>query len=159
MSAFKRHGIDITIEQWVILQRIHLLGESASQAELSKLGDRNRATTSRGIDGLVTKGVIEKSKFDGDQRRFKLVITEKGQQLLNTALPISHTLRDVGYEKISNRDFNTFIKVLNQLWVNYEEYESKCLSDKNGKGTDESNDQQKNSKPFIGSYTDNLKSN
>lgn len=121
--AFQENNIDLTIEQWVILQRVHELGENASQVEIAKASYRNRATTSRVIRGLSKKGLIEKARFKGDQKRFKLVITEEGKSLLRKVLPIAQELRKVGYEHIAPEKFTIFLEILDQIWHNYDALE------------------------------------
>ncbi len=69
LAAFAENNIDLTIEQWVILRRVHLLGADASQSEISNTNFRNRATTSRVISGLCKKGFLNKSRFRDDQKR------------------------------------------------------------------------------------------
>ncbi|MEE9373519.1 MAG: MarR family winged helix-turn-helix transcriptional regulator [Saprospiraceae bacterium] len=122
IQQFRKKGIDLTIEQWVILHRIYDMGEEASQVEISKLSYRNRATTSRVISGLCNKGLVNKQRFIGDQKRYKLVVTTKGQKIIDNALPIVDELRAVGYQKINDGDFIVFMKVVNQLWENYETF-------------------------------------
>ena len=70
LRTFEDLGVDMTIEQWVILHRISELGEEASQREIVRTNFRNRATTSRVIGKLEQKGWILKSRFEGDQKRF-----------------------------------------------------------------------------------------
>ncbi|MDG1272709.1 MAG: MarR family transcriptional regulator [Flavobacteriaceae bacterium] len=119
-KAFKEKNIDMTIEQWVILQQIYELGPSASQRELTNLNFRTRATTSKMITNLVDKGYITKSLFDGDLKRYKLELTEKGQHIIETILPFIKELRAIGYKDIDQDDFRVFLKVLDQIWHNYE---------------------------------------
>lgn len=123
IKHFKANSIDLTIEQWVILQRIYELGSEASQVEISKISYRNRATTSRVIGGLISKGLVKKDRFKGDLKRYRLVITSKGNKVVQKVLPITRDLREVGYNNINKKDFDTFLKVLDQLWSNYDEYE------------------------------------
>ena len=123
IKQFENIGINLSIEQWVILQSIYNLGENASQVEISKIRYRNRATTSRVISGLEKKGLIKKERFEGDQKRFRLVITPAGIKLVKKALPIVYQLRDIGKDNIDEKEFNIFLKVLDQLWDNYEAFE------------------------------------
>ncbi|MEM6865412.1 MAG: helix-turn-helix domain-containing protein, partial [Bacteroidota bacterium] len=71
LRKFDELAVDMTIEQWVILHRIFELGEEASQREIVRTNFRNRATTSRIIGRLENKGWITKTRFEGDQKRFK----------------------------------------------------------------------------------------
>ena len=121
LRVFRKHGIDLTIEQWVILQRIYELQPSASQVEISRDNYRDKAATSKVIGGLQKKGLILKERFEADQKRYKLVITPKGSQLVESTLPLVMQLRSVGHQNIAKAEFDVFLKVVNQIWDNYNE--------------------------------------
>ena len=123
LQAFKDNGVDLTIEQWAILHRIYELGDEASQTEITKTNYRNRATTSRVISGLVKKELLEKDRFKGDSKRFKLTITAKGHKIIAIVEPIMYRLRDVGVTDINQKDYDTFITVLDKIWNNYESHQ------------------------------------
>jgi DNA-binding MarR family transcriptional regulator len=121
LRKFTELGVDTTIEQWVVLYRIHQLGDDASQRDIVNENFRNRATTSRVIGGLEKKGWISKTRFEGDQKRFKLELTPKGQEILNLTLPSALELRKLAITNVDASEFETFIKVLDQIGENYEE--------------------------------------
>lgn len=123
MTAFAENDIDLTIEQWVILRRVHLLGPDASQAEISNTNFRNRASTSRVISGLCKKGFLNKSRFRDDQKRFKLVMTPSGQELMARVMPIIREIRKMSIAGIPEEDFDIFLSVLDKIWENYDRYE------------------------------------
>ena len=125
LQVFAENNIDLTIEQWVILQRVHLEGKDASQADIAKSNFRNRATTSRVISGLCKKGFLKKSRFRDDQKRYKLVMTEEGSQLINTVMPLITDLRKASAQGITEAEFETFYKVLDQLYENFDQYEGR----------------------------------
>ena len=125
LQVFAENNIDLTIEQWVILQRVHLEGNDASQADIAKSNFRNRATTSRVISGLCKKGLLKKSRFRDDQKRYRLVMTDEGRQLMKTVIPFITDLRKVSTQGITEDEFETFYKVLDQLWENFDQYESR----------------------------------
>lgn len=124
LQAFKENSIDLTIEQWAILHRIYLSGEDASQTEITKTNYRNRATTSRVIAGLVNKGLISKDRFEGDSKRFRLQVTQKGKSIVDIVEPIMYQLRNIGIHDISNEEYKVFLSVLDKIWLNYDIYES-----------------------------------
>ena len=125
LQVFAENNIDLTIEQWVILQRVHLEGNDASQADIAKSNFRNRATTSRVISGLCKKGLLKKSRFRDDQKRYRLVMTDEGRQLMKTVIPFITDLRKVSTQGITEDEFEIFYKVLDQLWENFDQYESR----------------------------------
>lgn len=119
LEVFDDHGIQITIEQWVLLHKIYELGESAAQAEIVRTDFRNRATTSRVISGLERKGYIRKERFEGDRKRFKLSLSTEGQLLVNRALPLAEKLRATALRGIAEEDFRIFLRVLDAIGQNY----------------------------------------
>lgn len=121
LKAFTDQGINLTIEQWVILQRIYELGDNASQSEITKTNYRNRATTSRVISGLAAKNLITKARFDGDSKRYKLNITKQGQKVVHKVIPIVNQLRTVGYKNIEENESKIFLEVLDKISQNFED--------------------------------------
>ncbi|MEM8764780.1 MAG: MarR family transcriptional regulator [Bacteroidota bacterium] len=119
LRTFENLGVDMTIEQWVILHRISELGEEASQREIVRTNFRNRATTSRVIGKLEQKGWIIKSRFEGDQKRFKLELTEKGEAIITLVLPKAVELRKRAIKDLDAIEFETFLRVLDQIRGNY----------------------------------------
>ena len=50
----------------------------------------------------------------------KAELTEKGQHIIETLFPFIKELRAIGYKDIDQDDFRVFLKVLDQIWHNYE---------------------------------------
>ena len=119
LRTFEALEVNLTIEQWVILHRIYELGDEASQREIVRSNFRNRATTSRVIGGLERKGWINKTRFDGDQKRFKLELTLGGQEVIDLVLPHALKLRKLAIKNLDTLEFDTFLKVLDQIGENY----------------------------------------
>ncbi|MGY8945519.1 MAG: MarR family transcriptional regulator [Flavobacteriales bacterium] len=124
LSVFKKNNINLTIEQFVILQRIDRLGSSASQKDIVETNFRNRATTSRVISGLCKKKLVKKKRFKSDLKRYKLIITEDGYRELDKAHPHVQKLRDLSKKNIKQKDFNELLIVLKKIRNNYEHYDS-----------------------------------
>ncbi|WP_350292763.1 MarR family transcriptional regulator [uncultured Croceitalea sp.] len=121
LRKFHELKLDLTIEQWVILYRIYQIGEDASQSDIVKSNFRNRATTSRVIGKLESKSWIAKSRFDGDLKRFKLELTPKGKEIIATIEPHAKQLRKQAIKGLDALEFETFLKVLDQIGDNYQE--------------------------------------
>nr|WP_299073898.1 MarR family transcriptional regulator [uncultured Allomuricauda sp.] len=122
LRKFKELGVELTIEQWVILYRIYQLGKDVSQSDIVKSNFRNRATTSRVIGGLERKGWITKTRFKGDLKRFKLELTLKGQDIISKIEPHANLLRKQAVKALDNEEFETFLRVLDKIGDNYENF-------------------------------------
>ncbi len=119
LRKFESLDVAMTIEQWVILHQIYEMGDTASQRDIVQSNFRNRATISRVIGGLERKEWIKKSRFDGDQKRFKLELTPKGHEIIDKVLPHAFQLRKQAIKGIKPDDFTTFLKVLEKIGDNY----------------------------------------
>jgi len=122
LRTFQSLDVEMTIEQWVILHQVHELGETASQRDIVQSNFRNRATISRVIAGLERKGWLKKTRFKGDLKRFKLELTPQGKQVIALVLPDAIQLRKQAIQGLDIEEFDTFLKVLDQIGENYEDY-------------------------------------
>lgn len=120
LRKFHDLELDLTIEQWVILYRIYQLGDDASQSDIVKSNFRNRATTSRVIGKLESKNWITKTRFKGDMKRFKLELTTEGKSIIAAIEPHANQLRKQAIKGLDVLEFETFLKVLDQIGDNYE---------------------------------------
>ncbi|MFS4416374.1 MarR family winged helix-turn-helix transcriptional regulator [Maribacter sp. 2307ULW6-5] len=121
LRTFRELGLELTIEQWVVLYRIHQLGAEASQAAIVRSNFRNRATTSRVIGGLERKGWIKKKRFKGDKKRFKLELTPAGNEVIAAVAPHAVALRKRAVRGLDTSKFHIFLEVLDAIGANYEE--------------------------------------
>ena len=119
LRKFEELGVDMTIEQWVILHQVYELGDAASQREIVQSNFRNRATISRVIGGLERKGWVQKTRFKGDQKRFKLELTQQGQQIIDEVLPEAQKLCQMAITNLDSGEFDNFLRVLEQIGENY----------------------------------------
>jgi len=122
LRKFRQLNVNLTIEQWVILHQIYKLGENASQRDIVQSNFRNRATISRVLSGLERKEWVKKTRFKGDQKRFKLELTNKGQELIAIVLPEAKALRQAAITNLDTKDFETFLRVLNTIAKNYDDH-------------------------------------
>ncbi len=119
LRKFAELEVEMTIEQWVILHQVYELGENASQKEIAQTNFRNRATISRVIGGLERKGWLKKTRFEGDQKRFKLELTPNGKSVIELVLPHAKYLRKQAVKNLNSSEFETFLGVLDQIGENY----------------------------------------
>ncbi len=119
LKAFKELGLDFTAEQWVILDALYKK-DGISQTELANHSFKDAPTTSRIIDLLIKKGLVERERFDNDRRRYKVFLTEKGKADYETALPAVHQLRKQGWQGLSDEDYDTYLRIMNQIFRNFD---------------------------------------
>lgn len=110
-------GLDITIDQWLVLRLIEEDGERY-QNEIAEAVFKDTASITRIVELLVLKGYLERNAHPGDRRRFKLNVTEKGRDLLAIVSPIVANNRNTALQEISQDEIQTLQQVLNRIIAN-----------------------------------------
>lgn len=117
--TFKEQNVDITTEQWVLLYSLYQTN-GQSQKELADNSFKDAPTVSRIIDLLCKKKLTERLRFDGDRRRYKIFLTDEGRAVVDKVYPAILELRSKGWEELSDDDYNNFLRILNQLFENFQ---------------------------------------
>ena len=122
VRAFAEIGVEITTEQWVILDSLYEQN-GISQTDLANGSFKNAPTVSRIIDLLCKKGLTERQRFENDRRRYKIYLTKKGKETYEKAYPVVLKLREQGWKNLSDSDYETFLRIMNQIFKNFENKE------------------------------------
>lgn len=117
LQAFAQLGIDITPEQWVMLDSLYQRN-GQSQTELAGDSYKNAPTVSRIIDLLEKKGFVERQRFENDRRRYKIFLTDAGKSVVEKVQPAVSSLRQQSWDNLSDEDYTQFIRVINQVFDN-----------------------------------------
>ncbi len=118
-KAFNDQDIDLTPEQWVILDHL-LTANGVSQNELGSKSYKNAPTVSRIIDVLERKKYVERQRFDNDRRRYKIYLTDTGRSVAEKALPIAVEMRENGWAGLSEEDYQHFIRIIETVFDNFD---------------------------------------
>lgn len=87
-SAIKSNNIDVTPEQWAILNRLNEKS-GLSQKEVAKLTFKDNANITRIVDKLEYKGLVIRHKDPDDRRTWNLSITKKGIEIRDLVEPLA----------------------------------------------------------------------
>ena len=118
LHAFRRAGVDITTEQWVLIDALYRKN-GLSQTELAEIGFKDAPTVSRIIDLLCKKGFTERQRFDNDRRRYKIFLTDEGKAAYEKALPNVLELRRKGWTNLTDEDYQHFLRIMDQVFRNF----------------------------------------
>jgi len=118
-QAISDLGLDITPEQWVIMDSLYK-DNGQSQVDLASGSFKNAPTISRILDLLSKKGYVERQRFENDRRRYKIFLTEEGRRVVELIIPEAERLRTQGWRQLSESDYDSFIRILNQIFKNFE---------------------------------------
>jgi MarR family transcriptional regulator for hemolysin len=89
----KNAGLPITVDQWLTLNCI-FENPDISQKELAEIIFKDNASITSIIDLLVNEKYLKKTAHDGDKRKSKITITERGQETIKAASLVVHNYRN-----------------------------------------------------------------
>lgn len=112
--------LDITPEQWSVLYRISEK-EALNQKELAHRSGKDQPTTTRILDVLYKKGLIEKKMCPSDRRSFLVYITENGKDLVQEAIPIEKETIERVIHGIDPNHLILLKSILTEMNTNIEE--------------------------------------
>ncbi len=118
-NVLKAHGIDITIEQWLVLNVINE-NESINQIQIGEQLVKDKPTISRMVNQLENKGFIIKTTSSTDSRSTELSISKKGKTLINELYPIIEKIRFLGLSELSKNEKENIEITLEKIRKNLE---------------------------------------
>ena len=111
--GFEDAGIDLTADQWVLIERLHNTN-LISQQQLAFESFKDAGTTTRILDLLCKKEFVVRMASASDRRSFCVCLTEKGRDIFERAKEQSRIVRSRGFGALSADQF----KLLNELLEN-----------------------------------------
>ena len=118
-KAFKDLGIDMTPEQWVLLESLYERNDQ-SQKELADESFKNAPTISRILDVISKKGWVERRPTAQDRRVFEIHLTDSGKKTVQMLKSKVNEIRRQGWENLDEEEYKTFIRIMNQIFSNYQ---------------------------------------
>jgi DNA-binding MarR family transcriptional regulator len=116
--TFREAGVDITPEQWVLLDHLRVTG-AASQTELANGTFKDAPTVSRIIDKLAKKKLVERKRFPNDRRRYMVQLTGEGERVHDLLIPKVEGLRVQTWSGMTEEDYETFTSLLRRIRNNF----------------------------------------
>jgi DNA-binding MarR family transcriptional regulator len=113
-SFFKQY--DISLQQFNVL-RI-LKGQKGKPANLATIQERmvhKNSNTTRLIDKLITKGLVQRSICPENRRKVEIIITQNGLNLIESINPKLDVLEDTIMEPLSTTEAETLNILLEKL--------------------------------------------
>jgi DNA-binding MarR family transcriptional regulator len=110
-------GIDVTIDQWLVLKTIH---ESAD-VTLQQVGTavfKDFASVTRIVQLLERKGLLHRTPHPSDGRRSELVLTSAGESVIRMVEPIVQANRRQALDGIDAEEVARLRTVLKRITEN-----------------------------------------
>lgn len=117
MEAIKRKGIDITPEQWALLNRLNEQ-QGLTQKELARISFKDTANITRIIDKLEAKGLVERQASPGDRRVWKIYNTDQGRKVRDLIEPLAIETLEKATKGIDAKEVELFNAVAKRIIKN-----------------------------------------
>lgn len=108
---------DMTIDQGLVLTFIDKHPEM-SQKEIAALAFKDTASMTRIINLMVKKEYLKRSINELNRRRYKIEITPKGRQVLQSLGPIVLNNRETALETITEKELIQLENILKKITSN-----------------------------------------
>lgn len=117
LKMLKKHNIDLTIEQWIVLLGIKNY-DGSTQKEISDKTFKDTANVKRIIDLLIKKGLTKRREHATDPRKSHLTLTDSGKKIILKALPIMDGVRKKALLDVSEKEFDYLVSTLKKMYHN-----------------------------------------
>lgn len=114
-DVLKREGLDITVDQWGIIQMLNEANAPINHTALSDKMLKDKPTLTRIVDILVKKDLVERLPSPSDRRALLLQLTKKGHQKVKEATPIVDEIRNTLSANITDKEMDQLKGVLDKI--------------------------------------------
>lgn len=117
-DILKKHNIQITKQQWIVLKILHEEENGLIQNDLAFITERNKASLTRLIAIMEKKNLVSRITSEKDARKNLVHITPTGKDLFLKTKPI-FLKRILEIQKdISFSEMETFMQVMSKIQQN-----------------------------------------
>jgi len=120
-KEFNARGYNITTEQWSVMNRV-MKENSLSQNEIAERLHKQKPNVSRIIEELEKNKLVIRKISEGDKRKYKVFLTDKGINLTAELRIIVREVREKACEGISQEELSATANILNTMYNNISLY-------------------------------------
>lgn len=119
-NFFKKLGLDLTSDQWIVLKRVSEV-EGITQKDLASSTYKEPASITRILDILERKNYIERRSTKEDRRVYELYLTKEGRKTVDEVIDAAIEGRAKGVKGFSEEEVKTLINLLSRMHDNFTE--------------------------------------
>ena len=113
-KIFDEKGIDILIDQWVLLKIVEE-NIPMSQKELAAKSFRDPASITRTIDILERKKFVRREKLASDRRQYLICLTKEGDTFINENIKLVEDMRTQSLKGFTVQEITQLNMMLNRI--------------------------------------------
>ncbi|MDD2307259.1 MAG: MarR family transcriptional regulator [Prolixibacteraceae bacterium] len=116
-TEFRKQGIELTFEQFVVLR---MLDSNCNmiQQDLAHVLQKDKSIIVRQMNGLLDEKYVDRLTNTNDKRKKNLTLTSKGIEILEQLKLISNDLSDRLLAGVTESEYETFKKVMLKIQEN-----------------------------------------
>ena len=118
-SVFKAKGINLTAEQFLVMDTLWNQGEMTQQS-IAYIIQKDKNSVTQFIDNLEKKGLVQRVVDASDRRVNNIRLSEAGMAMKDNTKQVAIAAVNDIVEGISEEDLRTFVRVLNKACDNIE---------------------------------------
>lgn len=118
-KRFADLGFDVTVDQWVVLNELHLHG-TQNQVDLCARVFKDAPTVTRMIELLIKKEWILREPCREDRRKFRISLSKQGKALVQQLLPEVVAFRRSGWNGLTQSDITQLKRITQKIFDNLE---------------------------------------
>ena len=120
-AVFKKEGINLTAEQFLVMDTLWNQGEMTQQS-IAYIIQKDKNSVTQFIDNLEKKGLVQRVVDSADRRVNNIKLSKTGLAMKeNTKQVAINAVNDI-LEGIPEEDLKAFVKVLNRACDNIEKH-------------------------------------
>lgn len=116
-SNIDRAGIDITVDQWLVL-RVLEEHDDLTQAEMAERVFKEQASVARILALLLKRGLLDAEPQPNDGRRTRLRVSAAGQATLAAVQPVVLSNRATALAGLNETDLQQLSQLLERIYGN-----------------------------------------
>jgi len=109
--AFKEHGVNITPEQWAVLN-ILWKEDGRTQKEIAEKVFKDASNLTRMLDLLEKEDLIERRRHENDRRSYRIFLTKKGKDIKKKLIPIWKKSNEDSLKRLSKKKREMLVDAL-----------------------------------------------
>ena len=118
-SVFKKEGINLTAEQFLVMDTLWNQGEMTQQT-IAFIIQKDKNSVTQFIDNLEKKGLVRRVVDSADRRVNNIKLSETGLAMKDNTKKVAIDAISEILKGIPEEDLKTFVKVLNHACDNIE---------------------------------------
>ena len=117
MAKFKENDLDLSMEHFTILVFINEK-DLLTQQDLANHFMRDKSIVLRQVNSLIDMGFVVRSTDEDDKRKKNLILTDKGNKLVQFSKELSRRVSEELLDGISEEELKHFEHVISKIQQN-----------------------------------------